>query len=162
MKRVGKILLIILISIIGFLLAGFILLVIKSPGKLDLLKDTSGKVIVGSLAEKNFTEIGGMRQGFFIRTENLDNPVLLFVHGGPGSPSFPYSIPYESAERLEKYFTVCYWEQRGAGLSYNASIDPTSMATEQLVEDARQMTKYLQNRFKQEKIYLMGHSFGSK
>ena len=161
MKKVGKILLITLISIIGILLAGFILLMVKSPGKLDPLKDASGKVIVGSFVEKNFIEIGGIRQGFFIRTENPSNPVLLFLHGGPGSPSLPYSIPYESAERLEKYFTVCYWEQRGAGMSFSESTDTASMTIEQIVEDARQMTEYLQNRFKQEKIYLIGHSFGS-
>jgi pimeloyl-ACP methyl ester carboxylesterase len=161
MKKVGRILLITLISVIGLLLAGIILLVIKSPGKLEPLKDSSGNVIVGALAEKNFIEIGGTRQGFFIRTENPTNPVLLFIHGGPGSPSFPYSLPYETPERLEKYFTVCYWEHRGAGMSYSASIDPATMTIAQITEDARQMTAYLQNRFKQEKIYLTGHSFGS-
>ena len=161
MKRIGKIVLITLIIIIGLLLAGLLLLVVKSPGKIDPLKDASGMAIVGSLVEKNFIEIGGIRQGFFIRAENPSNPVLLFVHGGPGSPSLPYSIPYESAERLEKYFTVCYWEQRGAGMSFSASTDPDSMTIEQIVEDARQMTEYLQNRFNQKKIYLMGHSFGS-
>ena len=161
MKRVVRVLLIILISIIGFLLAGLLLLVVKSPGRLDPLKDVSGKVIVGSLMEKNFIDIGGIRQGFFIRAENPSNPVLLFLHGGPGSPSLPYSIPYESTERLAKYFTVCYWEQRGAGMSFSESTDPASMTIEQMVEDARQMTEYLKNRFKQEKIYLMGHSFGS-
>ena len=161
MKKVLKILGVTVLSIIGVLLIGLIVLVIKSPGKIDPLKDASGEVIVGSLVEKNFTEIGGIRQGFFIRAENPSNPVLLFVHGGPGSPSLPYSIPYESVERLEKYFTVCYWEQRGAGMSYSKSTDPASMTIEQMVEDARQMTQYLQNRFRQEKIYLIGHSFGS-
>ena len=161
MKRAGKILLITLIVIIGILLAGIIVLAVKSPGRLDALKDAEGKVIVGSLVEKNFIEIGGIRQGFFIRTENPENPVLLFLHGGPGSPELAYSEFYESAERLEKYFTVCYWEQRGAGMSFNKSIDDATMNVKQFVEDARQMTEYLQRRFNQEKIYLMGHSWGS-
>ena len=161
MKKVGKILLITLISIIGLVLAGVLLIMVKSPGKLEPLKDIGGQVIVGSLTEKNFIEIGGVRQGFFIRTENPSNPVLLFLHGGPGSPSFPYSLPYESSERLEKYFTVCYWEQRGAGMSFSKSVDPSTMTIAQMVEDARQMTAYLQNRFKQDKIYLAGHSFGT-
>ena len=161
MKRVGKILLITLISIIGVLLIGAIVLFIKSPGKLDPLKDTDGKVIVGSLVEKDFIEIGGIRQGFFIRSENTENPVLLFLHGGPGSPELSYSASYELSERLEKYFTVCYWEQRGAGMSFDESIEPNTMNVVQMVEDARQMTDYLQRRFKQEKIYLMGHSWGS-
>jgi Predicted hydrolases or acyltransferases (alpha/beta hydrolase superfamily) len=161
MKRVGKVLLITLISIIGILLIGLIVMFIKSPGKIDPLKDATGKEIVGSLVEKNFIEIGGIRQGFFIRSENPENPVLLFLHGGPGSPELPYSVAYESPERLEKYFTVCYWEQRGAGMSFSESVEQGTMTVAQMVEDARQMTNYLQNRFKQEKIYLMGHSWGS-
>jgi len=161
MKRIGKVLLITLISIVGVLLIGFIVVFVKSPGKLDTLKDATGKEIVGSLVEKNFIEIGGIQQGFFIRSENPDNPVLLFLHGGPGSPELPYSVAYESSERLEKYFTVCYWEQRGAGMSFSESLEPGTMTTTQMVEDARQMTNYLQSRFKQEKIYLMGHSWGS-
>jgi len=161
MKKTAKALLITLISIIGILLSGLILLVVKSPGRLDPLKDANGKEIPGSLVEKNFIEIGGIRQGFFIRSENPDNPVLLFLHGGPGSPSLAYSIPYESSERLEKYFTVCYWEQRGACMSFSQSLDSTTMTAEQFVEDARQMTEYLQHRFNYQKIYLMGHSWGS-
>ena len=76
MKRIGKILLITLISVVGVLLIGLIVLFIKSPGKIDPLKDATGKEIVGSLVEKNFIEIGGIRQGFFIRGENPENPVL--------------------------------------------------------------------------------------
>jgi len=161
MKRIGKILLVTLLLIVGVLLAGTIVLVVKSPGRLDPLKDTEGKEIVGSLSEKNFIEIGGLQQGFFIRTENPENPVLLFLHGGPGSPELAYSVAYEWSERLEKYFTVCYWDQRGAGLSFNSSIDDATMNVKQFVEDARQMTEYLQHRFNREKIYLMGHSWGS-
>ena len=87
MKRVGKILLITLVLIIGVLLIGFIVLFIKSPGKIDPLKDTAGKVLVGSFVEKNIIEIGGIRQGFFIRSENLENPVLLFAIGNNGAPA---------------------------------------------------------------------------
>jgi len=160
-KKVFKILGITLLSILGILLIGLVVLAINSPGKLKPLKDKEGKEIVGSLVEKSFIEIGGIRQGFFIRSENPKNPVILFLHGGPGSPELPMLIPYEVSERLEKYFTVCYWEQRGAGMSFSNSIDPTTMTTTQMVEDTRQMTEYLQRRFNQEKIYLIGHSWGS-
>jgi len=161
MKKIGRILLIALMSIIGILLIGFIFLLVKSPGKLDPLKDETGKLIENSLVEKNFIEIGGIRQGYFIRAENPENPVILFLHGGPGSPELPILIPYESTERLEKYFTVCYWEQRGSCMSYNSSVDIATMTVEQMVEDTRQMTEYLQQRFNQKKIYLMGHSWGT-
>ena len=161
MKKVFKIIGITLLSIIGILLIGLIVLAVNSPGKLEPLKDSTGKEIIGSLAEKEFIEIGGIQQGFFIRSENPENPVILFLHGGPGSPELPMLIPYEVSERLEKYFTVCYWEQRGAGISFCNAIDPTTMTITQMVEDTRQMTEYLQRRFNQDKIYLIGHSWGS-
>ena len=161
MKKVIRVLFIALVSIIGILLIGFLFLGIKSPCKLDPLKDENGKLIESAYVEKKRIEIGGIQQGFFIRSENLENPVILFLHGGPGSPELPLLLPYESSERLEKYFTVCHWDQRGAGMSFNQSIDPTTMTVEQMVEDTRQITEYLQNRFKQKKIYLMGHSWGT-
>ena len=128
---------------------------------LEPLKDKGGKEIVGSLVEKKFIEIGGIQQGFFVRTENPKNPVILFLHGGPGSPELPFIVSTELSERLEKYFTVCYWDQRGAGMSFHSSIDPATMTEKQMVEDTRQITEYLQQRFAQNKIYLMGHSWGS-
>jgi pimeloyl-ACP methyl ester carboxylesterase len=161
MKMVFKVLIITLMSIIGILLICLVVLAINSPGKLKPLKDKDGKEIIGSLVEKNFIEIGGIRQGFFIRSENTENPVILFLHGGPGSPELAISLPYETSERLEKYFTVCYWDQRGAGMSFSKSIDTNTMTVEQMVEDTRQMTEYLKKRFNQQKIYLMGHSWGS-
>jgi pimeloyl-ACP methyl ester carboxylesterase len=161
MKKVFKVIGITLLSIIGILLIGLVVLAINSPGKLEPLKDIEKKEIVGSLSEKSFIEIGGIRQGFFIRAENPENPLILFLHGGPGSPELPMIIPYELSERLEKYFTVCYWEQRGAGISFSKAIDPVTMTVAQMVDDTRQMTEYLKRRFNQEKIYLIGHSWGS-
>jgi pimeloyl-ACP methyl ester carboxylesterase len=143
------------------LLIGLAVLAINSPGKLERLKDKEGNVIVNSLAEKHFIEIGGIQQGFFLRSEKPQNPVILFLHGGPGSPELALLYRYEIPERLEKYFTVCYWDQRGAGMSFSNSIDTATMTLEQLIEDTRQITEYLKQRFNQEKIYLMGHSWGS-
>lgn len=161
MKRVFKVLAIILLSIIAVLLIGLIALAVNSPGELEPLKDKDGKEIPGSLTEKNFTVIGGIQQGYFIRSENTENPVILFLHGGPGSPEFAMFSPLETSERLEKYFTVCYWDQRGAGMSFSNSLDPATITLDQMVEDTRQMTEYLQKRFNQDKIYLMGHSWGT-
>ena len=125
------------------------------------LKDKNGKEIVGSFFEKTFIDVGGIRQGFFIQAENPENPVILFLHGGPGNPILPLLTSFELPERLEKYFTLCYWDQRGAGMSFSKSIDLETMTVDQMLEDTRQMTEYLQKRFNQEKIYLMGHSWGS-
>lgn len=161
MNRFFKILIITLFSVTGILLTGLLILSFKSPGKLDPLLNAEGKDIEGSISERNFAKIDGIVQGFFIRSENPKNPVILFLHGGPGSPELAILYPFETTERLEKYFTVCYWDQRGAGMSYNKSVDTTSMTVEQLVEDTHHMTELLKKRFNKEKIYLMGHSWGT-
>lgn len=109
------------------------------------------------IAKKGWVEIGGVKQGYFIRGESEKNPVILFLHGGPGSPEL---IMIKNSE-LEKYFTICYWDQRGAGMSYRSDIDPATMTTAQLVEDTRQMTDSLRNWYGVDKVYLMGHSWGS-
>ncbi len=112
MKSFLKTIGIIVLSVVVVLLIVAAIIALNSPGKLDPLKDAAGNEIAGAIAEKQFIEIGGIRQGFFIRSENPENPVLLFLHGGPGSPELAILYPYEKAERLEKYFTVCYWDQR--------------------------------------------------
>jgi pimeloyl-ACP methyl ester carboxylesterase len=151
--------------IIGFLillLTGlFISIAVSSGNRIEELTDNYGKPIKNSISEKNWAEIGGIRQGYFIRTENPDNPVLLFLHGGPGFPETPDAMSSVPDTRLEKLFTVCYWEQRGAGISFNPAIDSLSMTADQLVEDTREMTVILQKRFGKQKIFLMGHSWGT-
>ncbi len=153
--------LLILSTIVVVVLLVVLYLCIISPGKSEPLVDMEGKIIPNSISVKTKMKIGGIEQGFFIRGEDINNPVILYLHGGPGSPELPLIIPSEKHERLEKYFTVCYWDQRGAGMSYSKSIDPLSMTAEQMVEDAYEITIYLMEKFAKEKIYLMGHSWGS-
>lgn len=147
--------------IIGIIFVGFLVILINSPGKLPPLKDEQGNVIQGSVSEKVWVEVNGIRQGMFIRGENPQNPVILYLHGGPGTPMLQFVSYLEKSERLEKYFTVCYWDQRGAGMTYSKSTDPSTMTVEQMVEDTSEVTEYLKSRFGQDKIYLLGHSWGS-
>lgn len=109
--------------------------------------------------EKIFIEIHGAKQGMFLQSENAENPVLLFLHGGAGSPEIAFTQKYPTG--LEKLFTVCWWEQRGAGISYNRKISPQEMTIEQMISDTIMVTQYLLNRFSKDKIYIMGHSWGS-
>ena len=112
-----------------------------------------------SLSEKSHVEINGVDQGMFIKSTSTQNPVLLFVHGGPGMPEYWLTQRYPTG--LEDHFTVVWWEQRGAGLSYDPDIPPHTMTADQFVADTLEVTRYLLERFGQEKIYLMGHSWGS-
>ena len=107
MKKVLKVLLWVIGIIALLLVVALIMLRVASPGKLPELKDDQGEVIPGSLSERGFLTIGGLEQGFFIRGENQENPVILYLHGGPGSPELPLIMATEQQERPEKYFTVC-------------------------------------------------------
>lgn len=152
MSKILKKTLKIILWIIGSL-TGLILLFIIS------VWISSGNTPEGetSIATKGWVEIGDIRQGYFIRGENKSNPVILFLHGGPGSPE----LPMIKHTGLEKYYTICYWDQRGAGMTYSDDTDPVTMTTCQLVEDTRQITDSLRQWFDVDKIYLMGHSWGS-
>lgn len=148
--------LITLLTVLGISLA---CLCFFSPGKPEALRDTNGKVLPGSISEKIWLRIGGVRQGMFVRSKNPSNPVLLFLHGGPGFPNYFLFEKYNPG--LEDYFTVCYWEQRGSGLSYSPEVSRESMTLDQLASDALEVTQYLRTRFGQEKIYLMAWSGGT-
>jgi len=121
--------------------------------------DENGKVLERSISEKRHVLINGVEQGMFIVGRNIDNPVLLFIHGGTAMPEYFLERKYRSG--LEEYFTVCWWERRGAGLSYSSNISPETMTLEQWISDTIEVTKYLRNRFGKEKIFLMAHSGGS-
>ena len=132
---------------------------VYSPGKPEPILDDKGSILSGSISEKVFVNIGGVRQGMFIRSRDLKNPVLLYVHGGPAFPNYFLIDKYSPG--LEDYFTVCYWEQRGGGLSYTPEVTLESMNFAQLASDAIEVTNYLRERFGKEKIYIIAHSGGT-
>lgn len=109
--------------------------------------------------EKCLVRINGVDQGMFIESSAPGQPVLLFLHGGPGMPEYWLTQRYPTG--LGGSFTVAWWEQRGTGLSYRRGIPPRSMTAEQFVADALAVTDDLRRRFQAERIYLMGHSWGS-
>lgn len=106
-------------------------------------------------------KLGGIDQWILIRGWNRSNPVLLFLHGGPGAPLFTYARDIGVKAKLEQHFTVVYWEQRATGKSFSLSIPEESMTIEQLVSDAFELTQILKDRFKVPKIFLVGRSWGT-
>jgi len=157
-KAMRMILMIPAVFIVCLLIIGSMLLA-YSPGKPQPFLDENGNPLAGSISEKIHVSINGVDQGMFIKSKDINNPVLLFVHGGPGMPEYWLTQRYPTG--LEDIFTVVWWEQRGAGLSYSADIPPETMTAEQFVADTIEVTKYLRQRFGKEKIYLMAHSWGS-
>jgi pimeloyl-ACP methyl ester carboxylesterase len=152
-----------MLTIISIVLAGMFIflsvLLAWSPGKPKPFLDENGNLLAGSISEKIHVDINGVEQGMFIKSKDSSNPVLLFVHGGPGMPEYWLTQRYPTG--LEDHFTVVWWEQRGAGLSYSPDIPAGTMTAEQFVSDTLEVTRYLRQRFGQEKIYLMAHSWGS-
>jgi pimeloyl-ACP methyl ester carboxylesterase len=114
--------------------------------------------------EKSWAWVNGVRQGMFLRGHDADpsrggKPLLLFVHGGPGMPE--YFLDRTHPTGLERDFVVCWWEQRGAGISFDRGVSRASMTVDQLVDDTVAIARLLCERFRQDKVYLLGHSWGS-
>ncbi|MCF8267333.1 MAG: alpha/beta hydrolase, partial [Ignavibacteriales bacterium] len=131
---IKKMMTILFIIISGCILITILLLIYISPGKPDQFFDNNGKPAANSISEKIFVSIGGIRQGMIIRSRDIRNPVLLYVHGGPSFPNYFLFEKYQPG--LEEHFTVCYWEQRGGGLSYSPEIALETMTFEYLISDA--------------------------
>jgi pimeloyl-ACP methyl ester carboxylesterase len=157
MKKRGHIMFVILSVLLVCVLIPAGTLMIMSPGKPEPYLDKNGKVLTGSISEKVFVKINGQEQGMFIKSKDSANPVLLYLHGG--IPDYFLSKQYPTG--LEDHFTVVWWDQQGAGLSYNANIPEESLTLEQMISDTREVTNYLRKRFGQDKIYLMGRSGGT-
>lgn len=152
-------LILIAVTLSFFLVTLFIFLLIVSPGKPKPLTDHNQQAVEGSISEKIFLKIGGVQQGMFIRGKDVKNPVLLFVEGGPSFSEYFLVEKYPTG--LEDHFTVCYWEERGGGISYTPQVTLESLTLEQFASDAIEVTNYLRERFNKEKIYVLAHSGGT-
>ena len=103
--------------------------------------------------------VDGVPERLLIRGEDLvHNPVLLFVHGGPGFPNAPFRQVYG---QLERDFTVVDWDQRAAGYSYFPDISPATMRVEQFVRETLIVAHHVCRELGQPKLYLLGHSWGT-
>jgi pimeloyl-ACP methyl ester carboxylesterase len=134
-----------------------VLLAWSHPGRPKPFIDETGRPLPGSISEKIFVTINGVRQGMFIKSTDVQHPVLLYLHGG--MPDYFLSQKYPTG--LEDHFTTVWWEQRGSGLSYDQDTPPETLTLQQFIEDTLELTNYLRSRFSKEKIYLMGHSGGT-
>lgn len=103
--------------------------------------------------------LGGVEQWTLVRGEDKNNPVVLFLHGGPGASETALFRKYNSV--LEKDFTLVFWDQRGTTKSYSKHIPKESMNLSQLMMDANDLIEYLKKEFSKDKIILVGHSWGS-
>jgi pimeloyl-ACP methyl ester carboxylesterase len=106
--------------------------------------------------------IGGIDQWIEVRGQNVNNPILLFIHGGPGIAFIPLTASFQ--QPWEKNFTVVQWDQRGAGKTYASNdieLQRRTMNVARMEQDTLEVVNYLRHRFKRDKIFVVGHSWGS-
>ena len=132
----------------------FLLLVFFIPSRTPQIEGNN------SVASIQKVEIGGIEQYIMVRGRDINNPILLFLHGGPGYAQISYARKYQ--EKLEDGFIVVNWDQRGAGKTFSFNIPKETMNREQFIKDCKELIDYLCKKFNKEKIYLAGHSWGSE
>ena len=108
---------------------------------------------------KKVVTLGGAEQHIRVRGTNAENPVLLFIHGGPGVCDRHWVLKDQSG--LADVCTMVCWDQRGAGKSYNKEQSKQPMTIDLMVSDAAELVELLCKEFNQEKIFIVGHSWGT-
>jgi pimeloyl-ACP methyl ester carboxylesterase len=111
------------------------------------------------IAELKRVELSGYPQWLLIRGQDVSRPLLLFLHGGPGESNM--WLAHHTMSELEKHFVCVNWDQRGAGRSFRPGPSLESMTIEQFVQDTTALIELLRARFGQQKVLLLGHSWGS-
>ncbi|GAA0358611.1 alpha/beta fold hydrolase [Bacillus horti] len=111
--------------------------------------------------------IGGIQQYLLIQSENVSNPVLLILHGGPGLPIPGVSsrssdfVLATTTKELVKHYTLIFWDQRGSGKTFDKQISMESLNIDQFISDTHEVVQFLKNKFNEQKIYLAGYSWGT-
>ena len=132
---------------------------VARPATTDPIVGADGEPIAGSIAELTDVEIGGHDLSLMIRGHSADNPVMLFLAGGPGGTEMGAMRRHLAA--LERDFVVVTFDQRGSGRSYG-QLDPTTTLTfDRAVSDTIEVTSHLRERFGDDKVHVVGQSWGT-
>lgn len=131
----------------------------SSQGSTPRLRDARGRPVSEGIASLEPVRLGGVDQWLLIRGRSLHNPLLLYLSGGPGASEMAWVRHFNA--RLEEHFLVVQWDQRGAAKSYAARKDRDHLTVDQFVSDASELLELLTTRFSQQKVFVVGHSWGS-
>ncbi len=147
------------ISLLGVLMVSLLAILTSQffAGTPPIL-DSQGSPLPGSIATLEKVNLNGSEQWISIRGKDVNSPVLLFLAGGPGGSQLV--TERRALARLEDYFVVVNWEQPGAGKSFDA-VDRLTLTPERYIRDGLALVSYLRERFGEEKVYVLGESWGS-
>ena len=109
--------------------------------------------------EAAYLPIGGIEQYIRVRGRSRANPVLLVLHGGPGSTLGATACRWQGA--LEAAFTVVHWDPRGSGNTYYRDPAAPPPTVERLLSDLDELVDALRARYGRDRLFLLGHSWGS-
>lgn len=128
-------------------------------GYMSPYRDANGQIVAGSISKLEKIMLGGVEQWYTIRGRSDQLPLLLFLHGGPGSPQTGAQRKYNAL--LEEHYLVVNWDQRGSGKSFSEKVEAKSMTLDQLISDADELIEQLLRKYNQKKLYIMGQSLGA-
>ena len=155
LKRIG----IIMLIAVGVLF-GIIIILLGVLGVCRMINGSHYRIDTpDGIQEDAYVEIGGIEQFMQIRGDDLNNPVVLWLHGGPGFP-LTYMNWYYQGE-LEKDFTVACLEQRGCGRTYFKNGNAANASPDEMLSDIHEAVEYLKKRFHKDKVVIMGQSWGT-
>ena len=140
-------------KLLGLLVATTLVFSITIEAK---TKSGGSAVKIDSLYDVN---INGCMQKILVQSSDINNPILLYLHGGPGSSIMLLSHAFSN--KLKDHFVLVNWDQRGAALSYHEGMDTSKISEYQIRNDALVMIQHLLKTFHKKRIFLIGHSFGS-
>ena len=150
-KKIIKIIKRIAFAIFIILIAFFL---IRAIGKAVYSKTPDG-----GINESMYIDVNGTKQWINIYGEDVNNPVLLYLHGGPGSATS--HIDYVITRKWADEYTVVTWDQRNCGKSYDSSQNETVLTKELFLTDGKELTEFILEYLSKDKITILGHSWGS-
>lgn len=147
------------LAIVSTIVLAALAVAFARPASVPQITGADGKPLPGSIAALENVKLGGQDQWILMRGQSVDKPVMLYLAGGPGQSDLAW--PPVLFRDLEDDLVIVCWDQRGTGKSY-VSLDPSSTYTlERAVADTIELSEYLRQRFGEQKIYLIGESWGT-
>ena len=113
----------------------------------------------GSIADLYGLEVNADLQYLLARGVDRKQPVILFVHGGPGMPAM--YLAHDFQRDLESDFVFVHWDPRASGKSFKTSTDQPQLSTSLLLSDMNVVVDHLRDTLGTRKVWIVGHSHGS-
>ena len=154
MKKKSKILSILKWIAVVILLSFTLFFVVRAIGK-AIYNQTPAE----GINESMYIDVNGTKQWISIYGEDIDNPVLLYLHGGPGSSTS--HLDYVITRKWADVYTVVTWDQRNCGKSYSKDQKDVTLTKELFITDGKEVTEYVLDYLSKDKLTILGHSWGS-